>query len=327
MSGTTRDAKDLLWTPASGSAESQSLRGAHEPAADGAPQAGLLAAGQLEDGRLEGARPGDGPLGDAAERYEAERRQDGGRSDDFAGLLVELSTILVRDDDVEAALRHVVVLATKAIEGCTAAGVTLLDAGRRPTTAASSHEETLEVDQAQYAVGDGPCLDAFEHLRINRVDVEEAAARWPRFAAAARRLGIRSFLAAPLVVGETPLGSLNLYGHDAHAFDALDEPLLALFSAQASAVISSVRRYGEARSLVGQMEAALASRAVIEQAKGVLVALVGCDSEAAFDLMREWSQRSNTKLREVAGTLVRHASDGEVLRLLDQAGVVRRAAP
>jgi transcriptional regulator with GAF, ATPase, and Fis domain len=244
-------------------------------------------------------------------------------ADDVAALLARLSTVLVQDEDVDAALRRIVVLAGDAIDGCTAAGITLVDHRGRPSTAASTHEKTLAVDQAQYVVGSGPCLDALVQRRVNRVDVDEAEARWPRFTAAAREAGIRSFLAAPLMVGERAVGALNLYGAAPAAFDRLDEAYLALFSAQASAVISAVRRYADASALAEQMRTALGSRGVIEQAKGVLVGALSCDADMAFEVLSRWSQAANVKLRELAATVVQRAVDGDVQALLREAGIGR----
>lgn len=235
----------------------------------------------------------------SAEVAEAAR----GRLDDVAVVLTELSSVLLGEEEVDQTLYRVADLARRTIPGCDAAGVTLTVAGR-PRTAAYTDERTLHVDQDQYEAGEGPCLDAIEHRRVNRVDVAEAGDRWPAFLAAAKAAGIRSFLAAPLLVGGDAVGALNLYSRSADGFDALDETFIALFTGQAAAALANSLRYADLRRLAGQLEEALASRAVIEQAKGILMARHRVDATAAFDLLRSASQQRNVKLRVLAQDLV-----------------------
>jgi GAF domain-containing protein len=144
------------------------------------------------------------------------------------------------------------------------------------------------------------------------VDVSEAAERYPAFAEEAAELGIHSFLAAPLIAGEGALGSLNLYSRSVAGFDALDETLVALFVGQASVAVANARVYAATRRLSEQLADAMASRAVIEQAKGVLIARQGGDEDTAFARLRERSQRSNIKLHEVARQIVAEAGGNGV---------------
>lgn len=225
------------------------------------------------------------------------------RSDDLALAMTELAGLLLSDEGVDRTLQRVADLAVRTIPGCTAAGVTLLADGS-PQTAASTDEAVLEIDRRQYAAGDGPCLDALRNRRINRAGADVAQRRWPEFAAGAGRLGIRSFLAAPLVAGEQPLGSLNLYGASNDGFEALDDALVALFCGQASVALANAQLYRSAVALSEQLRAAMHSRAAIEQAKGMLMERHGVGPAEAFALLRQRSQRSNRKLREVAEELV-----------------------
>lgn len=225
------------------------------------------------------------------------------RPDGVAEALVELAGLLLDEEGLPATLERVVDLAVRSIPGCAGAGVTL-EGGQGFTTVAYSHPLVLAVDQAQYDAGDGPCICAHRQQEVLRVDVSEAAQRWPAFAAAARRAGIRSFLAAPLPARRVSLGSLNLYSHDANGFDALDETLIALFVGQVAVSLANARLYASTRALSGQLEEALASRGVIDQAKGVLMARQGVDADGAFQLLRRRSQLTNTKLREVAAAIV-----------------------
>ena len=226
------------------------------------------------------------------------------RQDDLAVAIAELSGVLLTDEGIESTLHRVAHLAVRTMPGCTAAGVTLVGDDGRPETAASTAGLVLEIDRRQYDGGDGPCLDALRSLRINRAGPQEARRRWPAFAVEAEELGLRSFLAAPLIAADQAIGALHLYSSETDGFEQLDEALIALFSGQASVALANARLYRSARNLSDQLQAALASRAVIEQAKGVLMAEHRVRPEAAFELLRERSQRENRKLRDVARDIV-----------------------
>jgi AmiR/NasT family two-component response regulator len=101
------------------------------------------------------------------------------------------------------------------------------------------------------------------------------------------------------------IGSLNLYSTSEDGFDALDEVLVGMFTGQASVALANAQLYRAAQQLSEQLSEALSSRAVIERAKGALMATHGIDEEQAFALLRERSQRSNRKLRDVAADVLR----------------------
>lgn len=243
------------------------------------------------------------PSDATSELVDALRERTEEQPEELAAALVELSEMLLDSEPLHATLQRVAELAVTAVPGCTAAGVTLIR-GTQPVTAAATDELTLTVDARQYAADEGPCLDAARHRRVNRVDLEEADQRWPDFAASAREVGIRSYLAAPLVVRDTSIGSLNLYSSSHDGFDALDDALVSLFCAQASIALANAQLYDRTASLAEQLRTAMASRALIEQAKGVLMAQHRVDADAAFALLRDRSQHANRKLRDVAQQVV-----------------------
>ncbi|HWG93588.1 MAG TPA: GAF and ANTAR domain-containing protein [Mycobacteriales bacterium] len=224
-------------------------------------------------------------------------------SDDLARALVELSAVLVDEEPLPDVLQRVADLAVAVVPGCDGAGVTLVEDGRA-STAAHTDDVVLAVDQQQYDAGDGPCLAAVRERAVHSVALDEAEQRWPDFAARARALGVRSFLAAPLVAGGRAVGSLNLYSRSPDGFDALDDVLVAMFCGQASVALANARLYARALDLNAQLSSALETRAVIERAKGVLMAQQGVDEDAAFAQLRAWSQSRNTKLRDVAAEVV-----------------------
>lgn len=231
------------------------------------------------------------------------------RLDEVISALADLSDVLARTEDLGRVLQRSIEQVTRAIPGADMASVSVLrDDSTTAETAASSSERVWAIDDDQYAAGDGPCLEAARTGRVIRVGVEQAMERWPDFARSARAAGVASYLSAPLHVDEEFAGSLNLYSEQAHGFGDLDEALLRLYTTAAAAAIANARRYAQARSLAMQLGQALDSRAVIDQARGILMATHGIDAQQAFELLAKESQNTNVKLREVAARLVESIS-------------------
>lgn len=193
-------------------------------------------------------------------------------------------------------------IATVTVESLAAdmGSVTLIDQRGRPVSAVCTSDETAEVDHAQYDADSGPCLDAFRQRHVVRVDAVESEVRWPQFVEAASAHGIGSSLSLPLLVSGEGLGSLNLYAYRPSGFDEAAEAFGQAFAAQATIGIA----YWQKASLAEHLSKALESRAVIEQAKGVIMASSGCGPDEAFELLRQQSQTQNIKLRDVATEIV-----------------------
>jgi len=230
------------------------------------------------------------------------------RLDDVIVALADLSDVLTRTEDLGRVLQRSVQQVTRAIPGADMASVSVLRDDGTAETIASSSQRVWTVDDDQYAAGDGPCLEAARTGRVVRVGVEQATERWPEFARSARAAGVASYLSAPLHVDEEFAGSLNLYSDKAHGFGDLDEALLRLYTTATAAAIANSQRYTQARDLATQLGQALDSRAVIDQARGILMATHGIDAQQAFALLAKESQNTNVKLREVAARLVESIS-------------------
>lgn len=232
---------------------------------------------------------------------------EGGQLRAATELMDGLAGSLMSMEDLPDYLDRICQAVRDAVGSCDAVGVTVI-LDDRPHTAAYTTAATLEIDAVQYAVGDGPCLDAFRNRRENLVDLPASLERWPLFAAeVARDDGIRGLFAVPLESDGQAFGALNLYAYAAGSFDAADITLVRMAASRAGDAIASVVRLVGARTLAEQLETALASRAVIEQAKGIIMGRQGVDETTAFDLLRQQSQHTNVKLREVAAELVSSA--------------------
>jgi GAF domain-containing protein len=138
-----------------------------------------------------------------------------------------------------------------------------------------------------------------------------AEERWPSYAPAAAERGVGSSLSVPLPVQGSVIGALNIYSTKPHAFDDADTIALAEEIARLAAVaIGNATSYANATSQAEQMAQAMASRAIIEQAKGVIIATRHCSADQAFAFLTQASQRSNRKLRDLAREVVEGASRG-----------------
>ncbi len=227
-----------------------------------------------------------------------------GSSQDFPAL----SQWRVTDDaNLRDGLRKVAEAGCGLLANCSAASVTIIERGRA-ATAAYTGEIAEVLDTIQYDADDGPCLSAAREQRLVRIDDMTSDDRWPTFAGAAAERGVLSSLSIPLVLaGDARAGGLNIYGQPAGAFSADDEQLAKAFATQASAVVSNVQAYWSAFEMTRNLTRAMESRAVIEQAKGVLIARHGLGDDESFDMLRSRSQTENRKLRDIAAELVEQA--------------------
>ena len=219
-----------------------------------------------------------------------------------------LRRFLVGDDELNAMWTKLALIATEAVDGCDLASITVLREGT-PTTPTFTDKDALTLDEAQYAHGDGPCLAAIRHRGIERVEIVSES-RWPAYTAAAREIGVVGSLSVPTVRGEGAVGALNLYSRTRSLFDDAACETACLLADQLGLAARSVAAFEEAYELAQQLQQAMESRAVIEQAKGIIMAQSGVGPEDAFEILRRASQAHNRKLRAIANELVeRRAQD------------------
>ncbi|HUF33910.1 MAG TPA: GAF and ANTAR domain-containing protein [Acidimicrobiales bacterium] len=233
------------------------------------------------------------------------------KDDALAEALRSLSTFLVAEASLGDSLRRVAEITVAALPGAEFAGFTMLDDKGQPTTEVFTDQESPDIDQSQYDSGRGPCLDAWRHDRVVRLDDIAAGdgGAYPEFSATCAGHGVHSTLSLPLVAAGRALGAMNLYSGRRHGFSDDDEALGVDLAVAAAAVLANAVAYWDALELGEQLTEAMASRAVIEQAKGILMAASpGRTADDAFDLLRQASQRENIKLREVAQRIVEQRS-------------------
>jgi GAF domain-containing protein len=225
--------------------------------------------------------------------------------------LVAMAGILVTEQSLEKTLRQILELACGALPGGDEAGITLLEA-EGPDTAFATSDVARRVDRSQYdAETGGPCLESYRRQEVLRIDRTATDQRWPEFAGTAAAAGVRSTLSVPLVVGGDGLGAMNIYCHREYGFPAADERLAVSLGSCASVALANGRSYWRAARLAGQLEQALATHGVVDQATGILIAQRGCSAEHALHLLAAAAQRNRLALTEVAADLVRRTSNQE----------------
>lgn len=227
--------------------------------------------------------------------------------DEVTGALEALIGTLDGDGDLGVLLQQVCHQVLAVVPEADMASVTLVKDGI-PETIACTDERVFHIDADQYRAGEGPCLEAARTGKIVRVEIAQARQRWPAFAEHAIAAGAASYLAAPLVVDDRHAGSMNLYGLQDHGYRKIDGALLELYLTSVEAVLRATSRYMATRAHVEHLRAALTSRAVIDQAKGILMAARHITADQAFEVLKTQSQNENIKLHELAKQLVKQAT-------------------
>lgn len=230
--------------------------------------------------------------------------------DDLWHSLADLSGLLLTEENLDTTLRRVADLAVRSISDCDAVGVTLFEDGDLITRTATG-SLVYEVDNYQYDISEGPCLQAVQDQRPYEIQDMVTEERWPRFCKYAAERGIRSSLSLPLTVRGKTLGALNLYSLTPGVLTATDRGTALLFASQAAVALANAQTYAASVRLATQLGEALGSRAVIDQAKGIVMALRHCDADEAFEILRIASQTSNRKLRSIAQDVVTAAISGD----------------
>ena len=226
--------------------------------------------------------------------------------DDLNAALSGLAGLVTGAASLETLLGHVAGFAVGAIPGAQGVGVTLIEAGRSDTVVASA-DFVRAVDDIQYSLMEGPCVTAAAQRRTVMSGSLGTDREWPRFGPRVARLGVRSALSLPLILGEDVIGAMNVYARDVDVFDAHAARLGELFAGPAAVAVRNAQVLEQARRLTGQLQTALSSRAVIDQALGIVMSRTGGTAEEAFESLRRTSQTDNVKLNQLAQGIVDEA--------------------
>jgi transcriptional regulator with GAF, ATPase, and Fis domain len=221
-------------------------------------------------------------------------------AEQLAEVFVELADTLVDEFDLIEFL-HIVTARTSDLIEARAAGLLLADTNGRLRLMAASDErsELLELFQVQSL--EGPCQDCYrDGARVVNVDLTEATGRWPRFAPRALAAGYRSVHAFPLRLRTDVIGALNLFGTELGPMDPAAVRIVQALADVATIGLMQERAIHRRDVLAEQLQSALSSRIVVEQAKGALSQIHDCNTDEAFELLRAYCRRNRLRLGDVA---------------------------
>lgn len=219
-------------------------------------------------------------------------------------LFRDLAAVSLADRPLEKVLTEITRIATGGIPGAESTSITLIK-GDKAYTAAHHGDMALAADELQYAKGNGPCMDAGRGGALLRIDDVRTEERWPDYVAHVQEVGIRGSQSVPVPYQGTTIGALNIYSTKPEAFATPQALEAGLKTAEVVAVaVANAEAHWQLSEQARNLSLAMESRAVIEQAKGVLMAQRQLTAEQAFEVLREASQRYNRKLREIAVGIV-----------------------
>jgi GAF domain-containing protein len=221
----------------------------------------------------------------------------------LADVLVELADTLVDDFDVIDFL-HVLTDRCVQLLGVSAAGLLVTDGRDTLQVVAASSERTRLLELFQLQTDQGPCVDCFHTGQPVSVPDLSSAGRWPRFTAAAAEVGFAAVHAVPMRLRAEVLGALNFFDTTP---GALDEAKLRIGQALADVATIGLLQHRAIRArdaVTEQLQTALNSRILIEQAKGILAERLHLDVAEAFAVLRNGARRNNRRLSELAQAIV-----------------------
>jgi GAF domain-containing protein len=221
--------------------------------------------------------------------------------------LVKLGKLRFGEMGVEDAMREIV-HTTHAMFDVDGAGLMLADAGQQLHAVAASDDRFAHLEELQVRHGEGPCIEAFDVKEL--VSAEDLAdeRRWPRFSEAAVTRNVRAVLASPLPYNQDAVGVVAVLSEQRRPWSAEGELALLAFTDLAALLIASMMQGEQQSELRVQLQGALNSRQVIEQAKGVLIGQQGIPARAAYEQLRSRARAERRKLSVVCAEVVARAA-------------------
>jgi GAF domain-containing protein len=215
----------------------------------------------------------------------------------------QLATIALSEHSLHSVLQTVAGLTSKVLPGEVEASVSVLVADKA-TSLVYTGQLALDLDESQYARGYGPCLHAAGTGEPVEISDTRTEARWADYMQVAVERGCRSSLSLPLGSPDRLAAGLNIYAREPDAFDEDARDAAKRFARFAGIAVANMHAYQSARELADNLQVALESRGVIDQAKGVLIERYKLTADQAFKLLAQSSMATNRKLRDVADQLV-----------------------
>jgi GAF domain-containing protein len=211
--------------------------------------------------------------------------------------MADLARSVAAPRNIDDVLNGVTSSAVELLTGADTAGVLLVSKGGKFESLSGTSELIYKLDRLQEKYNEGPCLDAAVNELVVRTEDFQTESRWSQYSRAVCELGVRSSISFKLYTGERTAGALNVFSRSPHTFDADAEVIGSILAAHAAAAILASRDSQ-------QLQAALLSRDLIGQAKGILMERFSIDAVGAFEMLRKLSQQMNVRLAEIAQRVV-----------------------
>jgi ANTAR domain/GAF domain len=221
--------------------------------------------------------------------------------------LLELGKFRFGEMRVEDALREIV-QTTHAVFDVDGAGLMLADADQHLRSIAASDDRLAHLEEIQIRLREGPCIDAYECKELVGAQDLADGRRWPRFSAAAVARRVRAVLASPLPYNQDAVGVVAVLSEQAHPWPPEGELALLAFTDLAALLIATMMQGEQQSQLAVQLQGALNTRQVIEQAKGVLMARQQITAREAYEQLRARARSERRKLGAVCADVVADAS-------------------
>jgi GAF domain-containing protein len=217
--------------------------------------------------------------------------------------LTELGRLRFGTMSVEDAMREIV-QTTHTVFSVDGAGLMLTDAEQRLRGVAASDQRFAHLEDLQIEHGEGPCIEAFDTKQLVGTQDLEAEQRWPGFSRSAVARDVRAVLASPLPYNQDAVGVVAVLSEQRRPWSAEGELGLLAFTDLAALLIASMMAGEQNSQLAQQLQGALDSRQVIEQAKGVLMGTKGISARAAYEQLRAQARAERRKLPAVCAEIV-----------------------
>ena len=217
--------------------------------------------------------------------------------------LEHLGRLALREHTMQSLLQSVADLAKQVMPGNPETSVLLL-VNDKATTVVFTGQLAMDCDESQYGHGHGPCLHAASTGELTEIADARTETRWPDYMQSAVQHGALGSLSVPLPISEGISGALNIYVREPHAFDDDSRSVASRFAPYAAVAAANMNAYEDARDMAQNLQRALDSRAVIDQAKGILMERYRFTADQAFQALARASMQTNTKVRDVAEDLV-----------------------
>jgi len=222
----------------------------------------------------------------------------------FMKTLSRFSVVLPEHYNLDAEALSELTKSVTAVLGLGGSGVTMAEKGQLHFVTAVS-QDSKELEQSQEEHQEGPCRDAYETGEVVRVtDVRQESARWPEYSATAARLGLAGVAGIPMRLDDEIIGALNIYSSAPRQWSDEDIAVAVVLADVATSYVLNASKLHDQEQLSEQLQKALESRVVIEQAKGITAQKKSVTIDHAYQLMRGHARKNHASLRMVAEAIV-----------------------